>query len=371
MRLTKKLQVLGLISVLALTGCSKADNNATGSNATTNSTAEGAQDSTDTTEGSTEDATDAAEESADESQDAKENGYPFTLTVSDSEGNTFEQTFTEAPTRVITNNQSSLELLLKLGLRDTIVGTISLDNDLPEELQAEFEGINVLTTTKQDPAKEVVIGSSPDLVIGRVASFTDENFGTIESLNEVGANVYVQEASQMNTEQSLENIILDVRNVGQIFQVEAAETLASELEQRLAAVKEQINSVESESIRVLVMVAYNDGSFGTFGANASLQNEMLATLNAVNVLDMGGSQSLENLIALNPDMIIYVTADKNKDLDEVAIQSLKENELLSSVTAIANDNIVEVNYTEFMGYGYRTFDCLERLAATVLEIASK
>ena len=293
------------------------------------------------------------------------------MTVNDSEGNSFEQTFTEAPTRVITNNQSSLELLLKLGLRDSIVGTISLDNELPEELQAEFEGINVLTTTKQDPAKEVVIGSSPDLVIGRAANFTDDSFGTIESLNEVGANVYVQEASQMNTQQTLDNIILDVRNVGQIFQVEEAETLASELEQRFAAVKEQISSVEGDQIRVLVMVSYNDGSFGTFGANASLQNEILTTINAVNVLDVGGTQSLENLIELNPDMIIYVTADKNKALDEVAIQSLKENELLSSVTAIAEDNIVEVNYTEFMGYGYRTFDCLERLAASVLEIASK
>lgn len=354
MRLTKKLLTLGLISALTLTGCSTANNNKVDNNKTSNNT------TTNTTQDN--------QESTDESQEA---AYPVSFTVKDSQGTSYEQTFTQAPTRVITNNQSSLELLLKLGLKDVIIGTISLDNDLPEELQADFEGINVLTTTKQDPAKEVVIGSNPDLVIGRAASFTDENFGTIESLNEVGANVYVQEASQMNTEQSLENIILDVRNVGKIFQVDQAEKLATELEERLEAVKSQVSSIEGEPIKVLVMVAYNDGTFGTFGANASLQNEILGTLNAVNVLEMGGSQSLENLIDLNPDMIVYVTADKNKALDETAIQSLKENELVSSVTAIAEDNIVEVNYTEFMGYGYRTFDCLEKLAEKVMEIASK
>ena len=340
MRLTKKIQAAALLSALALTGCSTATYNTTG----------GAQDSNIVT------------------QAPQEKGYPVTINVSDSQGNSFDQTFESAPTRVITNNQSSLELLLKLGLKDVIVGTISLDTDLPEELKDEFEGINILTTTKQDPAKEVVIGSSPDLVIGRAASFTDDSFGTIESLNEVGANVYVQEASQMNTKQTLENIIEDVRNVGQIFQTEAAETFATELEQRLDEVKKQISTIEGKEIRTLVMVAYNDGTFGTFGANASLQNEMLNTLNAVNVLDAGGSQSVENLIALNPDMIIYVTADKNKALDEIAIESLKENELLSSVTAIAQDNIVEVSYTEFMGYGYRTFDCLEKLADIVMSI---
>lgn len=361
MKLTKKLLALGVISALTLTGCSTANNNKTTNNTSSNNVA--SNNTTETEQDSTKE--------TQESDESQKTGYPVTFTVKDSQGNSFEQTFTEAPERVITNNQSSLELLLKLGLKDKIVGTISLDNELPEELQAGFEGINVLTTTKQDPAKEVVIGSSPDLVIGRAASFTDENFGTIESLNEVGANVYVQEASLMNTEQSLENIILDVRNVGQIFQVEEAEKLASELEERLEAVKQQISSVDSEPIKALVMVAYNDGSFGSFGANASLQNEILSTLNAVNVLEMGGNQSLENLIDLNPDMIIYVTADKNKALDETAIQSLKENELVSSVTAIAEDNIVEVSYTEFMGYGYRTFDCLEKLAAEVVEFVSK
>ena len=54
------------------------------------------------------------------------------------------ETFNEAPSHVITNNQSSLELLLKLGLQDSIIGTIALDNEIPEELEEEFSNINII-----------------------------------------------------------------------------------------------------------------------------------------------------------------------------------------------------------------------------------
>ena len=290
-------------------------------------------------------------------------GVSLTIEAFDNEGNGYEQIFETVPSRVITNNQSSLELLLKLGLEDHIIGTISLDDSLPEDLQESFDGIQVLTTTKSDPAKEVVIGNAPDLVIGRAASFTDENFGTIESLNEVGANVYVQLASQMNTEQSLDNILLDIQNVGKIFaKEEEATQLVNELEQRLSTIEQTITTANRKPLNVMFMVNYADGNYGVYGANASLQNDFLDRLNAVNVSQQGGQQSLENLMALNPDVIIYVKADKNSANDEVAIEALLNNELIQSVTAIKNKAIFEVAYTELMGYGYRTFDALESLA---------
>ncbi|WP_342350198.1 hypothetical protein [Clostridium neonatale] len=58
------------------------------------------------------------------------------------------------------------------------------------------------------------------------------------------------------------------------------------------------------------MVKYIDGQFGVYGANASLQTEMLKILNAENVAEKGGTLSTENLISLNPDAIVYVHADK-------------------------------------------------------------
>lgn len=289
--------------------------------------------------------------------------YPISLEVSDNEGNKYTETFNEAPTKVITNNQSSLELLLKLGLQDSIIGTIALDNEIPEELKDAFSNINVITESKTEPAKEVIVGMSPDLVIGRAATFIEDKYGTIESLNSMNINVYTQLASLMNGEQSLDNIFEDIKNVGKIFNVEdKANDLATELSESLKSVEDKVSTVEGEALKVLVMTAYNDGSYNVFGANSTLQNEVLEVLGGTNVNEKGGAQSLENLMSLNPDVILYVYNNKNLETDSVAVESLYNNSLIQSVSAIENKKVFEVSYTEFMGYGYRTIECIENLA---------
>lgn len=289
--------------------------------------------------------------------------YPTSFEVSDNEGNTYTQTFEQAPTRVITNNQSSLELLLELGLEDSIIGTIALDNPVPQHLEEAFSKIEVITESKTEPAKEVIVGMNPDLVIGRAATFIDDKYGTISSLNEMNINVYTQLASLMKGEQSLNNIFEDIKNVGKIFNVEEkANTLASELENRLNVVKEKVDSTNGEPLKIMVMTAYNDGTYNVFGANATLQNEILDVIGGYNINEKGGEQSLENLLDLNPDVILYVYNDRNLELDQVAVESLHNNSLVQSVEAIANDKVFEVSYTEFMGYGHRIIDCIENLA---------
>lgn len=288
--------------------------------------------------------------------------YPLTIKAFDDNGNTYDQVFKEAPKRVVTNNQSSTELLLDLGLKDSIVGTGDLDNKIMDKFEKDYKAIPVVAE-KGQVAKESVLGTNPDLVIGRAASFTDDTYGTIPTLNDMGVNTYVQLASKMNTEQSLENIITDIRNIGKIFDIqEKANKYADNLQLKLDEIKGKISDINSEPKNVMIMVNYNDGQFGVFGANASLQSKMLETVNAKNVADKGGSLSIENLISLNPDAIVYVKANKNSANDETAVKSLLDNNLIQNVTAIKDKNIIEVEYTELMGYSFRNFDCIETIA---------
>lgn len=294
----------------------------------------------------------------------EESLYPLTMEVYDSEGNIQVQTFQEAPKAVITNNQSSLELLLELGLEESIIGTIALDNPMPEHLQAAFEKVQVITESKTEPAKEVIAGMNPDLVIGRTATFTEDRYGTVTGLNDMGINVYTQLASRMKVEQSLDSILQDVRNVGQIFNIEEkANEFADSLQQRLDTVKEKTSTLNQEPLKVMIMTAYKDGTYTVFGANSSLQNEMLEIVGGVNINEKGGQQSLENLLELNPDVIIYTFNNKNAETDAVAVESLLTNETLQDVTAIKENKIIEVSYTELMGYGHRSVDCIETLAS--------
>lgn len=301
------------------------------------------------------------------SEEAKENAtvYPFSITVRDQEGLEHEQVFNEAPKKAVTNNQASTELLLALGLEEFVIGTGDIDNDVLPELQEAYDKIPAIAE-KGQVAKEVVIGADPDFVIGRAMSFTDERYGTIAALNEMGINTYVQEASLMNIKQTLDNIILDVRNVGKIFDIQdKANEFADSLQKRLDTIKEKTSAIEGDPAKVMFMVKYVGGEFSVFGQNASLQTKMLEDMNAVNVAEKGGTLSAENLIALNPDVIIYVTANNNAETDKTAIEDMLANETISSVSAIANKRIATVEYTELMGYGFRTFDAMEKIAKAV------
>ncbi|WP_300382458.1 ABC transporter substrate-binding protein [Clostridium sp.] len=287
--------------------------------------------------------------------------YPVSFDSFDSEGVIYTQTFNEAPKKVITNNQTSTELLLTLGLKDSIIGTGDLDTPMLEGLKSDYESIPAIAS-KGDVAKEVVVGSGADLVIGRAASFKDDRYGSIPGLNEVGINTYVQLASKMNTAISLDTIIQDVRNVGVIFDVQDnSNELANSLQTTLDYIKSKIPTT-SERKKVMLIVNYNGDSFNVYGSNASLQKEMLNVLNSDNVMEKGGSVSLENIITTNPDHIVYVTANKNASVDVDAIDKILAEPTLQDIEAIKNKDITSVDYTELMGYGYRTFNCLEKLA---------
>lgn len=319
------------------------------------------QTKTETTQEVQETTAQAAEsESVSESQST---GFPFTYSAYDLDGTEHVQTIDKVPQKIITNNQTSTELLLKLGLGDKIIATVLKDNPTTEDLAAAYDAIPVLAD-KRDISKEKVVGMEPDIVVGRVKSFTPETLGSVSDLNTMGIAAYTQEATRMDQDVTMDSIIDDIRNIGKIFEVaDQADKMADELTTRLAATEERLKTVEGEPLKVLLMVNYQDGSFGGYGNNASLQKDLLTRLHAVNVLDKGGSAlSAENLISMDPDVIVYVKGTHNDGADQNAVESMLANDVIQSVKAIQNKKILAVEYNDLMGGGYRTFDCMEALA---------
>lgn len=292
-----------------------------------------------------------------------ETEYPLTIDIYGPDGTKYTQTYAAVPTKVITNMPSATDLLLELGLQDKIVGILSPDNAPAEKWAEAYNSLTVIAD-KKTVSKEVIVGAEPDLVIGRAMPFTDDTMGTVNFYNDMGIPVYIQVASNFELEQSLDNIIVDIKNVGKIFNVqEKANAYADELQQRLDNIMNQVSQLpEQETIKVLYMVTYADQTFNSFGANSVLQESMLSLLNAENVLETGsGSLTNENLIALNPDVIVYITSDKNALTDENAVETLLNDSIIQSVPAIANGKIITIAYDDLMDYGTRLFDTLEVL----------
>lgn len=318
---------------------------------------ESIEDSSSTVETGTEQAEDTTSESL-------RTEYPLTVDAYNVEGEVVSVTFESAPERIVSTQLSITELLLELGLKDKIVGIMDNDNPVDAELQAELDDLTSLGY-KSNISKEVILAADPDIVMGKATlMFTDKAIGTVEDYLDLGINVYTQLASVDVIDQSLDNILEDIRTIGKIFDVqEAANAYANSLEEQLNETLKTVSAQKEgrEEMSVILMCGFQNGTFGAFAS--TMHSIMLEAVNAVNVLETGGSGlTMENLIALNPDAIIYVTAGRYAETDADAVERLLTEEAIQDVSAIANEKILKIGYDDIMDYGARTISTVEVLA---------
>jgi iron complex transport system substrate-binding protein len=291
---------------------------------------------------------------------AEETEYPLTLQVYDADGNQVEVTYDHAPEKVLSTQLSMTELLINLGLKDKIVAVFDNDNALTGDLAEEVASLTSLGD-KKSVSKEAILAVEPDLILGKgPLMFTESSIGTVQYYQELGIPVYTELASA-SVDQSLSNIVEDVRNIGKIFNVQdTANAYADELQGRIDALLEKVSGQSGETKKVLFMAGYSDGTFVAF--NSKMSSCMLNALHAENVLDKGGNGlTLENLVAMNPDVIVYIHADRFASTDEGAVEALTSNEVVQDVTAIAGGKVIEMAYDDMMDYGARIIDAAETL----------
>lgn len=290
--------------------------------------------------------------------------YPLTVQIYNAEGKEVSVTFENAPQRIVSTQLSITELLLQLGLKDKIVGIMDNDNPVDDKLQAELSSLKSLGY-KSTISKEAIISVDPDIVMGKsTLMFTDKAIGTVENYLDQGINVYTLLSSADVVDQSLDNIINDIRTVGMIFDVQdKADAYADSLEKQL---NETVNNVSAktqgkEKMKVILIAGFQDNTFMAF--SSSMHSAMLETVNAVNVLDKGGTGlTMENLIALNPDAIVYVTSKRFEATDADAIDRLLNEPTIQNVPAIANKKILKIGYDDIMDYGSRDISTVGVLA---------
>ena len=288
-----------------------------------------------------------------------ETTYPLTIKTYDAKGNEVEQVFDKTPEKVITNNLSTTEILLELGLKDKIVGMLNPDNAVTDKYKDAIATIPQIGD-KKTVSQETVLSYEPDAVMGRNMMFSEKSLGTVSTWNENKIPVYTQKASLSTIQQDLGNIVEDVKNLGMIFNVQdKANEYAAQLQAKIDAVKKANPASHGEKKKALTIVAYN---FETFRADKSaLQESLLNQLGYTNVATGTSGLTLENLVSMDPELIIYVTSDRNKKLDANAVELMKANEVLENVPAIKNQKIMTISYDELMDYGPAVIDSLEKI----------
>ncbi|MBG0857025.1 ABC transporter substrate-binding protein [Streptomyces spinoverrucosus] len=270
----------------------------------------------------------ATENDAAQSDTAAE-GFP--VTVSNCGVRT---TYQRPPQRAVSLNQHATEVMLALGLENSMVGTAYLDDKILPEYQDAYDGIKVVA--KEYPSFETLLAAEPDFAYGGFASTFDEKEGrSRDALSKAGINSYLNIEECPSGPVTMTTMDQEIRNVAKIFGVpDRAERELKELHATLDTVEEKLAGVTPVKLFV-----YDSGDKTAFTAGgAGIGNEMIKQAGGVNLfadLDkVFGDVSFEQVAERAPEVVVIYdygdqpVADKKK--------FLLNNPALKDVPAIKN-----------------------------------
>jgi iron complex transport system substrate-binding protein len=277
-----------------------------------------------------------------------------------------EVTFDAAPTRAIANDVNLIEMMLALGLRDTMVGYTGVSGwkTLDEGLR---EGVAELPElSAKYPTREVLAGAEPDFF------FAGWNYGmkvggevTPETLEPLGIKTYELTESCIHigpkAKSSMDDMYVDLLNLGAIFGVaDRATALVAGYKARLAEVTAGID--RTRPLRVFV---YDSGEETPFTAGAyAIPTALIEAAGGRNIMDdldkSWATVAWEPVVERNPEVIVIVnygdvTADQK-------IAFLKANPAFAGIDAVKNDRYVVLEYIEATP-GPRNIRAVEKLVA--------
>lgn len=284
------------------------------------------------------------------------------VTVNFSDGNkTYEVTFDSPPKRAVTTSHFMTEMLLSLGLEDSMAGTSWADNDILPQLQEAYNEVPVLS--KRYPSKEVLYSVEPDFISGWHSSLNPKRLAGVDELMENGITPYIIRSLEKGA--TIEDMYEDYYTLGKIFDVrEEAHRVVDELKESVEKAKSIHRDTRSKRI-----LAYDSGREAPFVvAGSGLGNDIITLAGGDNIFsDITGNYatvSWEAVLERDPEIILIVNYAGEKYQEK--IEFFKENDFTRELDAVKNNNFVVVNLAD-ISPGPRVGRALEKMSKDFFE----
>ncbi|MBO1752709.1 ABC transporter substrate-binding protein [Actinotalea sp. BY-33] len=284
----------------------------------------------------------------------------------------------QAPTQAVTLEQGATEVLLALGLEDSMVGTSYLTDAVAPELSEAYASVPVLAD--QYPTAEQLRGVEPDFVYSmRASAFATDAVGPRAELLDLGVPAYLsandcEDPSLVVGPADFDRIFTEVRDLAAIFGVpERAEELVTEQQAALDEVTASASEVGSLDV-VWIYSTINGAPIvaGSTGLPQTL-TDLAGATNAFDDLDAQWSETTWDEIAQR-DPGVVVLADLSRGLPgdsaEEKADHLREDPVASLLSAVQADQLVPIPATE-MDPSVRSIDALQTLSAALVTFAAE
>lgn len=283
------------------------------------------------------------------------NGFPVTI------DNCGQQVVVAAPPeRAVAYFQHPAELMLALGLRDSIAATVYPDNPPLARYDEAYRSIPELSG--KDASLEQVLSVAPDFVYGGYASAFDEAAGrSRQAFTDARVTSYLNPEYCATEPITMDDVYTEVHTVARIFGVEErAGELVDEMRSSVAATQERISGVEP-----LTAFVYDSGEDAAFTAGRQgIGSQIITLAGAANIFadvdDTFADVSWEQVLQRNPDVIVIYDYYGTPSVEQKK-RFLTSKPELATVTAI-RDNRFAVLTLQDAVLGVRAPYAVETLA---------
>ncbi|MBM7698912.1 ABC transporter substrate-binding protein [Kurthia huakuii] len=285
-------------------------------------------------------------------QSAQQNAYP--MNVKDATGKEVE--IKQEPSKIITLSPSITETLFALGLGDKVEGVTSND-DYPKEATEKPK------VGDMNPNIEKIISLEPDFVMIDESSMSTAEAG-LAQLRDAGITVFV-----VPTANSFDETYASIELIGKVTNKEdEAKKIVADMNAKIADVQQKIN--DSNVKERSVFVETSDAPDIYTAGNNSYMQEMFDLIGANNIAKDGGENwykiDAEAIVKGNPDVIIV-----KYDYVPNIVNKIKKRDGFDTITAVKENQIVQVDDNLTSRTGPRLADGLEEIAKAIYPEAFK
>jgi iron complex transport system substrate-binding protein len=263
---------------------------------------------------------------------------------------------TLSPQRIVSIMPVCTEIVYALGLGDKIVAVDDSSN-YPQDVLSRVNSSSLKTVG--DPLSvniETVVGLNPDLVL---SDHGDGQSQTVQRLTELGIPVVVLHPK--NLEGILSDILLTGRATGTS---EQAQSVVSSMNNTINQIVSHTENLAKPKVYVEY---YFDGSFWTVG-DGSFINELITKAGATNVFgNVTGeyiATNTEEIAKANPDIII-ISSGQMSQACGLTPDVIRDRTGWSSITAVKNNAIYEIDENTMIRPGPRIIDGLQNITSIV------
>lgn len=264
------------------------------------------------------------------------------------------------PTKVVTIKSTATEMLLALGLQDAMIGTAFADGPVPDDQQAAYDQIPVISD--KVPGQEALLALEPDFVYGGWESnFSADGVGERATLQDLGIGTYVspaacKEEGYMPDPLTFDKVDDEIREVASIFGVQdRAEELIAEQKATLASATPPTGETTA--------LWYSSGTDTPYvGAAIGAPQMMMDAAGLTNIFadvhDTWTSAGWEQVVAADPDVIVLVDASWNTAAKKIEL--LEANAATNQLTAVKEHRYLTIPFPASEA-GVRNADAVKSL----------